>query len=349
MTRRLALLPLLLFALLFALACGDDADEEPARDSPLAAQSTGGVEVTATLSGSQAYPITVKDMLGRDVTIRSEPQRIVAASPSAIELLYAAGGKAVARSSTARTPAEVTSLTDIGSAENPALERIVAATPDLVLADSSLHERLATQFGNSLGGVPVVFVGAKKYDDVAASLRIVGRVINKPDRAESAAKAMEDAKTRARSIAAGKTAPRTLVLIGAANDSYAGLQNSFVGDLVATVNGRNIAAGEPENAPFPGYTKLSLERIVAANPEVILAATAGRPGGPTLADGIKGNAAYAGVDAVKSNRVHNLDVEVYLQAPGPRAADGLVRLAEMLYASSGGAASPTSSSGAPGY
>ncbi len=337
--RFLMLFALLIAAVALVAACGDDESEDATPTSATTVSSP-----TGTATPAAVYPITVKDMLGKDVTIPSEPKRIVAASPSAIELLYAAGGKAIARSTTAKLPAEVASLPDIGAAERPSYERIVAQNPDLVLADASLQAQFASNFASSLAGVPVLFVGAQKYDDVAASLRIIGKAVNKPEQAAAAVKQMEDAKTQVKNLTAGKTAPRTLILIGAPNDPFVALTDSFVGDLVALAGGKNIAAGEPQSGPLPGYTKLSLEKIVAANPEVILTITAGPPGGPSLADGIKSNPAYGSLAAVKDGRVHNLDVEVYLQSPSPRAAKGLTDLVALLYPATPATATPTSSS-----
>lgn len=315
------------------VACGDD--EKSADATPTSTVGIGGTG-SPTATAAAVYPMTVKDMLGKDVTIKAQPQRIVAASPSAIELLYAAGGKAVARTTTARIPAEVASLPDVGTAERPAYERIVAQNPDLVLADASLQAQFAPNFASSLAGVPVLFVGAQKYDDIAVSLRLIGKVINSPEKAAAAAKAMDDAKSQVKSSVGGKTAPRTLILIGAPNDPFVALTDSFVGDLAGISGAKNVAAGEPQSGPLPGYTKLSLEKIVAADPEVILTITAGAPGGPSLADGIKGNAAYANLSAVKNGRVHNLDVEVYLQSPSPRAAQGIKDLAALLFPTAGG-------------
>ena len=104
-----------------------------------------------------------------------------------------------------------------------------------------------------------------------------------------------------------------------------------MGDIAKLAGAENVAANERQAWRFPVYTQLSLERIVTANPEVIITITAGPPGGPTLADQLKSNPAYAGLAAVKSGRVHNVDVEVYLQAPGPRAADGLLQLTSLLH------------------
>lgn len=339
--RFLMLLALLLATTALVAACGDDegGDDNDATSTPATSDPTA----TAT---PDAYPVTVTDMLGNEVTIEAAPERIVAASPSTIELLYAAGGEAVARSSTARIPEEVASLPDIGRAEAPAYERIVAENPDLVLADSSLQAQFASNFASSLAGVPVLFVGAQTYDDVARSLEIIGEVINQADEAAAAAQEMEDAKSAVADEVAGQTPPRTLILIGAPNDPFVALPESFVGDLAALAGAENIAAGEPQSGPLPGYTKLSLEGIVAADPEVILTITAGPPGGPSLADGIKGNPAYSTLSAITNDRVHDLDVEVFLQAPGPRAAAGLTELAELLYPEA--AATPTATGTATG-
>jgi ABC-type Fe3+-hydroxamate transport system substrate-binding protein len=321
------------------IACGGDDEEGDATPTPTV--GIGGTGSPTATTAAAVYPMTVKDMLGKDVTIKAQPQRIVAASPSAIELLYAAGGKAVARTTTARTPAEVASLPDVGTAERPAYERIIAQNPDLVLADASLQAQFAPNFASSLAGVPVLFVGAQKYDEIAVSLRLIGKVTNTPEKAAAAVKAMEDAKAQVKASVTGKTAPRTLILIGAPNDPFVALTDSFVGDLAGLAGAKNVAAGEPQSGPLPGYTKLSLEKIVAADPEVILTITAGPPGGPSLADGIKGNPAYGTLSAVKNGRVHNLDVEVYLQSPSPRAAQGIRDLAALLFPGAGSAGTAT--------
>ncbi|MBM4415839.1 MAG: ABC transporter substrate-binding protein [Chloroflexi bacterium] len=322
----------LALAALLALACGDDEDEPAGTDGMMDAATTATRTATGSpTAAAAAYPLTLKDMLGKDVTIPAAPRRIVATSPSAIEILYAAGGKSVARTSTARVPAEVASLPDIGRAEQLSFEQIVAQRPDLVLADASLQAQVAPQLTATLGNVPVVFVGATKYDDVAAALRLVGRITGTPAVAEAAAKKMDDAKAAAKQAAAGKTAPKALMIIGATNDPYAALPESFVGDLLGLAGGTNIAAGLPANAPFPGYTKLAVERAASSAADIVLTVTLGRPGGPTLADAVKGDAAYAVLPAVKQGRVHNLDVEVYLQSPSPRAADGLASLTKLLF------------------
>jgi iron complex transport system substrate-binding protein len=197
-----------------------------------------------------------------------------------------------------------------------------------VIADASAQGHLAEAFTGALGDIPVLFVGALGYDDVAASIRLLGQVTDHQAEAEAAATAMESALAEIEASIAGMPAPRVLIMNGALQDLYVALPDSFVGDLVSKVGGDNVAAEEPQSGPYPGYTQLSLETIAEKNPDVILTITAG---GPSLADAVLADATFAATSAVEEGRVHDIDLEIFLQAPGPRAVDGLHELARLLY------------------
>jgi len=327
-------------ALLFVACTGDD--EETATPDPTSEPTTVATEeLTAAPTEAateeptaeptaepSAFPLTVRDLLGREVTFEAAPQTIITTSPSAIEVLYAAGGTAVARSETAVHPDGVEALPSIGPSYAPAFEAMITMTPDLVIADASAQAHLAEAFGGALRGVPIVFIGAVGYDDVATSIRLIGQVIGNDAEAETAAASMESALADVEAAIAGMTAPRVLIMNGGIDDFFVALPDSFVGDLVAKAGGDNVAEGQPATGRFPGYTQLSLEAILETDPEVILTITAG---GPSLADLVLQTDTYAGLTAVQDGRVHDIDLEVFLQAPGPRAADGLRELARLLY------------------
>jgi iron complex transport system substrate-binding protein len=334
-----------LAAVLLFAACGDDDDgtstasatatEEMSPTAEATAAPTEEMTATPTEEAtsepsmaSTEYPLTLRDLMGREVTIESAPQAIVTTSPSAIEMLYAAGGTAIARSETSVHPEGVESLPSIGPAYQPSFESIIAQAPDLVIADASAQGHLAEAFEQSLAGTPILFVGALGYDDVAASIRLLGQVVDHQAEAEASAAAMESTLAEVQAATEGMPAPRVLIMNGAIDDFFVALPNSFVGDLVAKVGGDNVAAGEPESGPYPGYTQLSLETIAEKDPEVILTITAG---GPSLADLVLGAESFADTAAVQDARVYDIDLEIFLQAPGPRAAEGLRDLARLLY------------------
>lgn len=327
-------------AILLLGACTDDGDEAtatPTEQPQVAATATAAppappeAATPAPTEVATVYPLTVRDLLGREVTIDAAPQRIITTSPSAIEMLYAAGGEAIARSETSSHPETVAALPSIGPSYAPAFEAIIELGPDLVIADASAQAHLAEAFDGALRGTPVIFIGAVAYEDVATSIRLIGLVIDHPDAADASAAAMEAALDEALASIAGAPSPRVLIMNGAISDFFVALPDSFVGNLVAQLGGDNVAAGQPQTGRFPGYAQLSLETIVQTDPEVILTITAGPPAGETLADLVLQDATFAGLAAVRDGRVYDLDVEVYLQAPGPRAIDGIRELTALLF------------------
>ncbi|HJM89094.1 MAG TPA: ABC transporter substrate-binding protein [Dehalococcoidia bacterium] len=301
-----------------------------ATEAPTAAPTTA--PTAAPTEVPTEYPLTVRDLLGREVTIAAAPQRIVTTSPSAIEMLYAAGGEAIARSQTSVHPDGVSDLPSIGPSYAPAFEAIIELGPDLVIADASAQAHLAEAFGGALRGSAVIFIGAVGYEDVATSIRLIGQVIDSNTTAEASANSMELALNEMLASSTGKTAPRVLIMNGAINDFFVAMPGSFVGNLVDELGGVNVSEGQPQIGRYPGYTQLSLEAIIDTDPQVILTITAGPPGGPSLADLVMDDPTFAGLAAVVNGRVHDLDLEIYLQAPGPRAADGVRELTTLLYA-----------------
>ena len=322
-------LMLVMAAAFGAAACGDDGGDDDGDGAPADSTATASAEGTFVPTPDPvAYPATVTDMLGREVRIDAKPERIAALSPTTVELVYAVGGESVTRSSSVDTPEEATAATDIGPSYQPNLELITAQDPDIIIADSVLQPQLLEQLEGL--GVPVVYAGAQSFAEVLTAFETVGAAIDKNAEAEEAAAATLNTLTVLTTRLPGYQ-PKVLVVNGAPTDFFAAKPESYVGDLVRLLAGDNVAAGQPDVGRFPGYTKLSLEAIVAAQPDVVLAITAGPPGGTTITEELSSNPAWASLPAVQNNRVHEIDMEVYLQAPGPRAAQAVDELSKLLY------------------
>lgn len=277
---------------------------------------------------AQEFPVTVTDVLGREVTVDVTPERIVTTSPSALEMLYAAGGVAIARSSTALGVPGAEELVDIGNAYSPSPEVILAQQPDLIIADASLQAHLAGMLSGL--GVPVLFVGAVKYEDIAASLRVIGQVTGNAEAAEAAAVAAETTAADVAAAVAGMTEARTLVIVAGRDGTLSvALNDSFIGDLVGIAGGLNVAADIPQNGQIPGFAVVSPESIVATDPDVILVVVPGQTGGPSI--GALVAQMLPMLRAVQDGRIHEIDLETFLQNPGPRAVEALPNLAALLH------------------
>jgi iron complex transport system substrate-binding protein len=318
-----ALLALGLAAAVLAAACGEGEEEAttptlPPPETPAAEPTPAGTE----------YPLTVTDMLDRSVTIDAAPEAVAALSPSTVEYVHAVGGTSLTRSSSVSYPEAATAAVDIGPSYQPNLELITAQNPDLIIADSVIQPQLAQNL--EALNVPVVYAGAQSFADVLAGLRLVGLLL---DRSAEADALVSDLEQGLADLRAGLSAekPKVLILNGTPDDFYSAKPESYVGNLVDLLGTVNVAAGAPDVGRFPGYTKLSLETIVESAPDVVLALSAGPPGGTTITDSLAGNPAWANVPAVQNERAYEIDFEVYLQAPGPRVGEALDGLAKLLY------------------
>jgi iron complex transport system substrate-binding protein len=178
--------------------------------------------------------------------------------------------------------------------------------------------------------VPVLYAGAESFGDVLSGLELVGTAIDRKAEGEEAAARTEN-ELKALTVQLPGARPRTLILNGAPEDFFAAKPESYAGDLARLLGAENVAANTPDVGRFPGYTKLSVESIVAAQPDVVLAITAGPPGGRTISEELSSNPAWASVPAVQNGRVHEISLQVYLQAPGPRASEAIDEMSRLLY------------------
>lgn len=312
-----------------AAACGDDDD----RNEAATATPTGAAaEETPTPAPDTAYPVTVTDLLGRQVEIAAKPQTIVGLSPSAVELVYALGGTVVGRTSSVNYPEEALAATDVGTAYQPNFETILGLQPDLIVADSVIHA--APNFRQPIEdlGVPVVFVGADDYQDVLDAIGVMGEVLDARDAANQLEAEIAGTLERLKGELAGKDVSAVLLIADRDQTLYAAKNNSYSGDLLARLGITNPAADQPDSGPFPGYTTLSFEQFLQYNPAIIYTVTPAPPPAPRLSDLLPQIPPLAGLAAVQQGRVVELDVELMLQAPGPRVIEALEAIAAAVTA-----------------
>ena len=255
------------------------------------------------------------------------PQRIVSTAPSITELLYALGlgDRVVGVTKYCRYPVEAQSKPKIGSYTSPNLEAIAALRPDLVVTQTNpihLTESLARLHLKTL---------EITQDSIAAiykSIREIGVATATEPRAAELTKSIEAGLAKVRT----KPHVRMMFVIGRSPNRLEGLvvvgRASYLNEVIAIGGGINVF----EDA-VAGYPKVSLEEVMARNPEVII-----DMGDMSDTVGVTEEHKRAVVAlwnrvpnlaAVKQHRVFAVASDIYV-VPGPRVVDAAQKFAEML-------------------
>jgi iron complex transport system substrate-binding protein len=276
-----------------------------------------------TPSPVSAFPMTITDDDGIEVTIAAEPERIVTFAPSMTETVFALGlgDQLVGVSGPFDDyPAEAKDIEEVGGAGDfgvdPTIEKVVSLEPDLFLTipgGDQWKQRLRDL------DIPVVTLHADTLDDLLADIETIGELTGAVDEAD-ALTAQMGADADAITASAETTGHVScffevyyppLTTVG---------PNTFIYDLLERAGCDPVT--EEAKSDYPEW---SVDELVADGPEVYLvtpesaksvAAVAKRPG-------------FAAIPAIEDDRMELVDGDLVTRA-GPRVIEGLGQLAEAL-------------------
>ena len=105
-------------------------------------------------------------------------------------------------------------------------------------------------------------------------------------------------------------------------------KNSWAGDLLAKFQAKNIAADLQGKSPIGGYVTLSAEKVLEANPEVIILVNPPQGNSEAaLLDSLKKEAFWQQLQATKNNRVYVFD---YYGLVNPGSIDAIEKACQQL-------------------
>lgn len=271
-------------------------------------------------AGETAYPITLTDSFGSQVTIEKEPQKVISIAPNISELIYKldAADKLVGRTDYCDYPEEVTSVESIGSMSEPNIEKIVSLEPDLVVASTHFSEENLKKL-QDLGIAIIELYDENSMDGVYTMIDTLGKALN---RQEAAAATITDMKETVETVANKvkdfeKPTVYYVVGFGEFGDYTAG-GDTFIGNLLTMSGGENIAAD------VSGWN-YSLEGLLDKDPDIIIIGS----GAGTIKDFVSANG-YKDLSAVKNDKVYMIDGNL-LNRQGYRNAQGLEELAKLIH------------------
>ena len=272
-----------------------------------------------------AFPLDVTDQMGRQVSIEKIPQRIISLTPSNTEILFALGlaDRVVAVSDYSDYPPEAKEKPSIGG-HTPSLEEIIALSPDLILATDIHKEEVIPRLEEL--GLTVLALVPKTVDGVLDAITLVGEVTRQK---EEASMLVAEMQNRIRAVT-DKTdglpeGQRPKVFFAVWHDPLmAPGSGTFQDDLIDKAGGTNIARN------LTGWVTISLEAVIAANPEVMIAGVGEVNAEDVILQFIRTEPRLRNTDARRNNRVYGVDTDL-VSRPGPRIVDGLEQLARMIH------------------
>ena len=272
---------------------------------------------------SETVSTTTSDDLGRPITLKKTPQRIVSVAPANTEILFALGigNKVVGVDDFSDYPAQAKDIAKVGGFK-PSLEKIVALNPDLVLGIGETLPDYAAALDSR--GIPVVILQPADLDGILKDIELVGALTGaRKEARELTAKMRQEVNA-----VTSKTqdAPKVRVFYEVdASDAvrpWTAGPGSFVQAFIEMAGGSNIAAG----AAGP-WVQISSEEIVKADPQVILLGDAAFG---VSVESVKGRAGWAGLTAVKTGTIHPVNPDLTTR-PGPRIVQGLQEMARAIH------------------
>lgn len=275
-----------------------------------------------------AFPLTVTDDEGTAVTIPAQPERIVTLTPAATETLFAlgVGDRLVGKSEDIFLyPPEAADVPDVekfdGSAIVVDIEQILAANADLVIAGGNFGTPPdAVQKLRDLG-VPVVVVYAPSVEGVFTDIELLGAAVGRPDAGAAMAQRMRDEFAAVADAVAGEPRPRVYYEIDATGAYYGPADESFLAEMISLAGGEPVTTGSPTAYDIPA------ERLVAADPEIILLADAAY--GVTAED-VAARPGFDTMTAVVNGDIRPIE-DTLITRPGPRLFLGLQLLASTIH------------------
>lgn len=272
-------------------------------------------------------PIEITDQLGRVVKLDKIPERIISLAPSNTEILFALGlaDKVVAVTDYCNYPPEAQEKPSIGGYSTPDLEKIIALSPDLLLADSIQHAK-ETIPELERRGLAVIALGPKTLDEVMEAINIVGKAAG---REKEASNLVNDLAARMK-VVTDKTADlspagKPKVLFVTWHDPlWTAGSGTLINELIDKAGGVNLAR------EISGHQVISLEVVVAEDPDVIIAITGHGDARDLPFQWAQTEPRLKETSARKSGRVYQIDADIATRS-GPRIVLALEQFAEFIH------------------
>ena len=339
MKKNLKKLSALLLALALSVnttACGNSTAStttaaETAAEVTTEAASESAAETSAATGDEMtvAYPVTITDHLGREVTIEKQPESFVSGYYISTSLMIALGlddqlvgveAKADKRNIYKLSAPELTELPSVGTAKEFDLEGCAALKPDLVIVPTKLKDSIPAM--EELG-LTVIAVNPEDQTKLFETIDMISTAADVVEKGQELEYWISDALESLKKSLAGVETPSVYLAGNSALLQTAGPE-MYQSTLIENAGGVNAASDITDTY----WADTSYEQILSWNPDyIVLAADADYD-----VDSVLNDSALADCTAVKEGHIAQIpsDIEA-LDSPVPASFLGSYYVASILH------------------
>ncbi|MGN4126486.1 heme ABC transporter substrate-binding protein IsdE [Lysinibacillus sphaericus] len=217
-------------------------------------------------------------------------------------------------------------LPTIGNAMEPDMEIVKSLNPTDVLSVSTLEYDLQDKFKQLK--IPVNFLNFQSVDAMLSEIKSLGERYDRSVQAEELVTDLQKNIEAVQSVAANNEGPRVLILLGIPGSYLVATENSYAGDLVKRAGGINVMEGQDAE-----YLSSNTEYLHNSNPDIILRLSHGMPDEVVkmFDEEFKTNDIWKHFDAVKNDKVYDLEEELFGTTASLQVPQALGQLVEIFY------------------
>lgn len=226
-------------------------------------------------------------------------------------------------------PEKYKDLPKVGQAMSPDLEIVASLEPDVFVMDNMFKEKVEESMKKY--DLNTFFFDTSTYTNFVNSIKKLGTEINQPEEATKLINELKDVEKESVKNKKGE-APTVAIIFGGGENFMLATETSYLGDLAKTVGAKNITSNLDTNVKSP-YIQFSLEQILEQNPDYILRFAHGEIEQTKKAfdSAFDKNPAYKELDAVKNNKVIDLDPSIFNVSANLQVKEAIKTLGETFY------------------
>lgn len=326
------ILPLFLALALLLTGCAAVSTTESTSQTVSQVDSPSSAPESASSQLESVGEVSITDSNGSQITLDTSAPRVVAAYGSFAEAWLLAGGELVGVTQDALEQRDLGLPEDIavvGTVKEPNAEEIIALEPDLVLLASDITAQADIRDVLENAGLACAFFQVDTFADYAFMMEQLCAVTGREDLYEEnvtqVGQQIEEAQANA---ALSSTRPNVLLIRAFSTGIKAKTDDELAGAILKDLGAHNIADDHPSM-----LEDLSLEEVIAADPDYIFVTTMGdeQKALDYLNGLIQQNPAWSELSAVKEDRYVVLPKDLFHYKPNNRWGESYQYLGEILY------------------